>query len=109
MLIDLARLSIIAKPPAIITIKITARLNEDDQNDSLLLSFWYNWVFLYSSSSHIPLSFSGSVSDHIEVLRWSRYLSIINPVTGIIRIKKKMMLFIDQQAIKKKKQGALLK
>ena len=35
----LARLSTSAKPPAMIIIRITIRLKEDDQNDNLLLSF----------------------------------------------------------------------
>ena len=39
MLNVLARLSTTAKPPAIIIIRITARLKADDQNDNLLLSF----------------------------------------------------------------------
>jgi hypothetical protein len=101
-LIVLARLSTSAKPPAIIIIRITARLKEDDHNDNLLLSFSYSWVFLYSSVSQIPFNFSGRVSDHIEELRWLRYLSIINPVIGIIRIRKKIKLCIDWQSIKKR-------
>ena len=68
-LIDLAILSATENPPAIIIRRITRRLKDDDHNDNLLLSLLYSCVFRYSPSSHIPLSFSGSVSDHIRELR----------------------------------------
>ena len=69
VLTDLASVSARANPPAIIIIRIIARLKDDDHNDNLLLSLLYSCVCLYSCSSHIPLSFSGRESDHIKELR----------------------------------------
>ena len=66
---NMARLSAKANPPAIIIIRIMPRLKDADHNDNLLLSFWYLWVFRYSSLSQTPFSFSGKDSDHIKELR----------------------------------------
>ena len=88
---------------------LMARLNEDDQKESFRLSFSYSWVFLYSSSSQIPFSFSGRISERIPAFRCSRYLSSKKPVTGNRMIRKKTKLYIKQQAFIKKEAGRLFK
>jgi hypothetical protein len=98
-----------ANPPAMIITMIMARLKDDDQKESFWLSFSYSWVFLYSSSSQMPLSFSGSFSERIPAFRYSRYLSSRKPATGIKMIRKKIKLCIKQQAFTKKEAGRLFK
>jgi len=87
-----------AKPPAIIMIRITTRLKVDDQNDNLLLSFWYNWVFCLFIIAD-PFVFR-KVRPHQRV-KIIGYLSIIKPVTGIIQNQEENKVCIDLQSIKK--------
>jgi len=54
----------------------------------------------------MPFTLSGIFSDSFPALRYSRYLSSKNPVIGIKMIRKKTKLYIEKQAITKKRSRA---